>query len=219
MIPIGILASVPSRRLVCTYRGTVSNGANASSYTFANMPIGPASADRIVVVSFSARKTAPGSTVSSFTIGGVAATIAIERENNGDTVCIGYAALPTGTVADVVVVMAASMLRAHAAAWSVTGGPLEVASSGGDSGAKTVFDYTIFSPPGGFCIGAAACGQSSVSYSWTGATERYDETAGGEALVHSGADVSTAEGAIFDITATLSSSFPGVYAVAAFGPA
>lgn len=100
MIPLGVLASA---RVAAAggggspleYLGFARVSGSATSYTFDDVPVGDAAADRsIIVVSYAREKI-----VSAVTIGGVSATI----DQADAIVGISRAALASGTTADIVV--------------------------------------------------------------------------------------------------------------------
>lgn len=101
MIPLGVLASA---RVAAAggggspleYLGFARVSGSATSYTFDDVPVGDAAADRsIIVVSYAREKI-----VSAVTIGGVSATI---DQAYAPIVGISRAALASGTTADIVV--------------------------------------------------------------------------------------------------------------------
>lgn len=76
-----------------------------TSVTFTAVNIGTASADRIVVVLFNS-----GSAVSTgMTIGGISATKAVEESTGISGLQIWYAAVPSGTTANIVVTSGSAM--------------------------------------------------------------------------------------------------------------
>lgn len=77
----------------------------ATSVTFTAVPIGTASADRIVVALYNNG----GSLATGMTIGGVTATKAVEELTGISALQIWYAAVPTGTTADFVVTAGGNM--------------------------------------------------------------------------------------------------------------
>ena len=130
MIPLGVLAGsrhVPAGgggTLSVAFTGPTEDTANASTYTFTDMPIGAADASRQVVVAVSLRSTSP-IVVTAVTIAGITATIdAIQEgpDNNARTATlIARAPVPTGTTATTVVTMTSAGVRSLAAAYALTG--------------------------------------------------------------------------------------------------
>lgn len=75
--------------------------------TFEDVPFGPASADRKIIVPIGATNGSSAITLESVTIGGVTADIDIQRDNSGNSrnghAAVASATVPTGTSGDIVV--------------------------------------------------------------------------------------------------------------------
>lgn len=128
------------------------NGADASSYTFPGVNIGPASFDRVVVAAFGARAT-DSRTITSVLIGGIAA-IPAQDTGSGHKAAIYYALVPSGTTADVTVNFSGGMVRCALAVWTITGVPglTAVTQAGSDSGNPSSVTVTV--PADGVTIAA-----------------------------------------------------------------
>jgi len=91
-----------------------------TTFTFSSQNLGVASADRRIVVTMRGRKLA-GGTVSSATIGGVAATIHINRDQASGSTAIISAIVPTGTTGDIVINWSQSQAVTIISAYSIKG--------------------------------------------------------------------------------------------------
>lgn len=91
--------------LSLSYRSSQMSVASDTTQTFFGMDIGSAAADRIVIVGVG-QPALNGHSITGVTIGGIAATLAVQDStfsNHNDAVY--YASVPTGTTADIVVTM------------------------------------------------------------------------------------------------------------------
>ena len=146
---------------------------NSSATTYSNQNFGPASSDRHIVVVLACRVAA---TISSISIGGVAATIAIQQAQSSNRIGLAIAAVPNGTIADIVFTLSGGTLfRSLLAVYAVTGidalTAYATASATTNAGAMSL---TI--PADG--IGIAGCMSFSTSggaFTWTNLTERSDQ--------------------------------------------
>jgi hypothetical protein len=87
------------------YTDGSSSSSNAFTYTFTGIGIGVATADRIVAVCAAINATSATTYgISSMTIGGIAATMAVRSSSNKNA-AIAYAVVPTGTTATIVVTL------------------------------------------------------------------------------------------------------------------
>jgi hypothetical protein len=158
-------ADIPSR-LFC---GEAFSTTDLSTYTFSTEDIGPAHASRLVVVAVKANRNAVGAnSVSSMTIGGVAATKAVD-EGGADRfiVEIWYASVPTGTTGDVVVTFANAQTDCGVLVYALYNLRSTTPTDTGSGGAGSL---TIDLPEYGQLVAIARDG----SVTWTGATEDYD---------------------------------------------
>ena len=145
---------------------------NSSATTYSNQNFGPASSDRHIVVVLAARVAA---TISSISIGGVAATIAIQQAQSSNRIGLAIAAIPTGTSGDIVFTLSSGTLfRSLIAVYAVTGidslTAYATASATTNNGAMSL---TI--PADGIVIGGAmSFSTSSGAFTWTNLTENSD---------------------------------------------
>lgn len=192
-----------------TYRGFSSDDVNRIAYTFAAQDIGNATADRRVIVGVHGGGLA-GDTLSSVTIGGVAATIVVQAQGEDEIAAIAIADVPDGATADVVCTFSDTAARAAIGVWSVVGltssTPVDTDSSVSDPASKT-----LTSVVGGFCIGVASS-TDDITVSWTNLTERYDQSLETGGSITSGADSVTTTTSIM-VTADFASPFFATSAV------
>ncbi len=162
-----------------TFLGSASSVTDLTTYTFSSQNFGTpdGTATRHIVVAIGSRANAARS-ISSVTIGGVAATAVITANDTvggADIAAIYIAAVPTGRTGDVVVVFSAAMLRCAITIYRVTNIDSITASDTGSDivDASNVFSDTINIPANG--IGIAACWHNTsagnATATWAGLAE------------------------------------------------
>jgi len=212
----GIVPFVPAS---VSFEASVVTGTNATDYsgTFDGIAIGTAAANRRVAVGVGGARGGSGHhTVSSMTIGGVSAAADLVRSSGN--LCVGEiwsAIVPTGTTADIDIILNASMANLGIGVWAI----YSAASSASDTLNNNSDPMTgaITIPTDGAMVAYAHNDGTSGSWAWTNATERFDEVTE-SAQSQTGAD-STAEGVI-TITADPSTSVNnGDLLAVAWGPA
>lgn len=179
---------------------------DSATYTFAAQNLGPAAADRSIIVAIGMRSVSVR-TLTSVTIGGVTATVDVQGSNTSNSqtfVAIAHAEVPTETTGDVVVTFSGAAVRCGVALYRATGPTLAVA----DSEVTATNTATVDNPAGGLVIATTYCG-SGIAASWTGVTEDYDTAV--ELRAFSGGSTTDAG----TITAASSLSLTGVVATAA----
>jgi hypothetical protein len=164
-----------------TFAGSSGNSANQTTYTFAGLAIGAASAGRYVVVTTNTTATV---TCNAVTVGGVACTELIERTNDATlSIWITDTPIASGTTATVEVTFSGTASNCGVATWAVTGLELTTARDT-MSDVGTTLSGTIDVPADGVLI-AAASGLTSAT--WTGATERHETSVEGSLVNLTGA--------------------------------
>jgi len=195
-----------------------------TTYTFSGQGIGTASADREVIVAFSC---SGGGTqlINTMTIGGISATEHIEQGNtDGEMASAIYSAnVPTGTTADIVVVLNRSAGRAHVAVWEATGISVTPNDTKSDNAAASAADpsVSINCPATGFIIAyTSSTGGSGSTYTWAGVTEDFDTGPIEFSYTASGAsDVFATQQTGLTVAPTWSDSLSkGCLVVASWGP-
>src|SRR3990167_5631292 len=169
----GFSARAPSATV--TYVGKTEDTSSATTYTFTDHAIGTAANDRYVIVGvFGFEDSASTKTISSMTIGGVAATELVELSAATMGGCWGFYGLsvPTGTTATIAVTFSAIQDGSAVMVWRanslISTSPSATAT---DNTSSAALSTTISIQDGG--IGIAICGRQSANttYSWAGLTE------------------------------------------------
>lgn len=168
-----------------TFRGSTPRTEDLSEYTFSDIDIGSSSNDRFVIV---AAGNISNRALSSITINGVAADIVVQEQSGNGETAIAIANVQSGTTATVVVTWAVATPRMGFAWWTAVGLTSGTAHDTGSSAADPGTD-TLNTLAGGFIIGYMVS-NAGGTFTWTGATERFDETIETN-TVHTGADATT----------------------------
>ena len=198
---------------------TVS-AAVATTYTFSNQAIGTASSDRVVIVNFGSLKdTSATFSVTSVTIGGVAATqIHSAQTQTSFGLSSYYATVPTGTTANIVIVHSANMNRVGIQVVTTTNvGEFHQVALAGTSSGTDPLSFTVDAPAGSLVVGYVYDTASS-SQTWTELTENFDEQIS-TTHYHSGAIKNYSSAATPTITADPSGSSNTFGLVVVFRPA
>lgn len=173
----------------------VSSGSSASdltTYTFAGLSMGAASADRYIVVGCWGAAAA-GRTISGVTVGGVAATQLVALATwVGAPTAIYVVPLPTGATASVVITFNAGMVRSQCAVFAVygltrSGTAVATATTATDGGS-----LNMNVQPGDVVI-ACASGNTTGDATWTGLTEAYDTAVESQKFTAAYANITAAE--------------------------
>ena len=169
-----------------SFRTSAASSSDLTTYTFSSQNIGTAAESRHVIVSVSSLADGLGSTsISSITIGGVAATVVVSQASgDGGFAGLAIAAVPTGTTADVVVTMSNLQGRMAVGIWAAydlaSATPVDTAASTADPASLNV------DVQAGDVLVAAIYNNTNATATWTGATERFDDLV--EGAEYSGAD-------------------------------
>lgn len=199
-----------------TWLASTFSMSGLTTYTFAAMSFGTASADRYLIAGFIGGVTTVR-TVSSVTIGGVTATELYYVANGATAAAFYIAAVPTGTSGDVVITWSAGYDRCGVSLWSATGlGSTTVV----DTGTSTADPYndTMNCNAGGFILGVGFDNGGPSTWTWTNLTERADTDWGGPSHGTASDNFASAQSAL-SITADGSTAITnGVFAMVALGP-
>lgn len=208
------------------FQATTFDPVGRTTYTFAGQNIGAASATRYVIAAVSLVSSA-SRTISSVTIGGVAATVIPNGQVTSQSffyrTALYIAAVPTGTTASIVVTASGACDGcALSGVWAIydINSPTAVDSDG---------DTTLTSPFGVPSVNTSADGilvaagmyfrnSGTAAFGWTNATERSDLSSSfiGATLGNSAADAITS-GAGVAVSATIAGTVDaGVVVVASF---
>lgn len=159
---------------VLTYIGKASDIGNLSTYTFTAQPIGAANATRRVIVLAVARGT--GATVSSITIGGVAASIAITPGGGGaNPTGIASLSVASGTTANIVVTFTAGQSRCvifvYTAIDLALGTVTDTAGTNVNTAATSASATLDFAAHGVGVVALLSVNNSADTHTWSGATK------------------------------------------------
>ncbi len=160
--------------MIYQFLQTANNTADQASYTFSSQNLGVANAERYIIATIHSRKAGAAMTIDSVTIGGVSASIVVQKTNtvvNSNVVAIAIAKVPTGTTGDVVVNLSTTVLRCAINLYRAVG-IIPTAFDSDESGATNPA-VTLDVPRGGLVIGA---GVDTNAATWTGLTEDIDAT-------------------------------------------
>jgi hypothetical protein len=130
--------------------------------------------------------------LNSATIGGVTARIVVQLSAGGASnrqAGVIVANVPTGTTGTIAVTWNNGCAHCAIGWWRATGLSSEVEHDFGSSSADPG-SVTINTLAGGIAV-AGMISASGGTFSWTGASERYDQAIGENSSVHSGADANT----------------------------
>jgi hypothetical protein len=181
---------------VVSYIGSTQNTSNLSSYTFSNVSIGTASADRIVVVGGGGPNSAAGSLVSSITIGGNTATV--HTQASASQSWLASLLVPTGTTATIVVNYGNTKLNCTIFVWTITRAKSTTPNSASTAETTTSASINLNGQAG--AVGCAVVfSPAGGTYTWTGLTENAD-------LDAEGRRISSASGSIVLPTNTITAT-------------
>lgn len=220
MIPLGVVNSAHANAALnpAKFLQSAIDTTDASTYTFSSQNLGVAGAARTIIAAINARVGVGGvRTINSVTIGGVSATVDVQRAHvDGTTSGIARAVVPSGTTGDVVVTFSDSVYRCGIALWKIPTGTVTPNNTASDVAFPTG-SCIVTGQAGGVIIATAintpTAPTEGAAVTWTNGVERYDQIIEGN-IVHSGAD-SVAVGSV-TLTSTFDSSgtFPAMTAVA-----
>lgn len=199
------------------YLQSAQSGTDLSTYTFAAQNLGSAASDRFIACTINGRSNDGGArTITSVTIGGVAATSAGTIAANSGSHCAIYsAAVPTGATGDVVVVWSSTMtdctvaLHSHYGAFSTT--PTSYFND-----TTTPLSQSINVAAGGFAVGISTSDSGTATATWAGITERFDDaTATGNDQSGAGDEFATTQTGL-TVSCTWTAETRIAFAVASF---
>ena len=191
-----------------------ASGTDTDVYTFATQNLGTAAANRYILVSVAAR-TLAGSALSSITVAGETASLAVNHApGNGSIAAIGVAAVPSGTTGDIVLTFNGTMRRAGYAAYRITG-LSSVTPNSTDTGSSDPDTLTVTVPDPGFAVAIASdATDGSATYTWSGlgVFEDFDAVLEAANANYSGAQSETAGSVGFEVSHNQASAIPATAA-------
>jgi hypothetical protein len=165
----------PRQNATVALTDTTSDVTDSTSYSFGSRNIGAADPSRYVIAGVVGTGI-NGSTISSVTIGGIGATLVVERTNGAVDAAIYIAAVPTGTTATVVVNFSAQKGRAMLYLWRAIGlrSSTAAATASTATAVSNVLSVSLAVPAFGFAIGVAADNATTTTLTWSGLTKDGD---------------------------------------------
>lgn len=194
-----------------SYRNLYSSTANNASYTFTSCDIGTANASRLIVVQVHGAAPIGTIAVSSLTIAGTGAT-GYQNTARIYPTSLWALSVPTGTTANIVVQFSGSSNNCLIAVYALydlnSSTPIDTQAN--TATGSNVVSTTVSARQKGIVI-AGITGNSNATTTWSGVTERYDQTV--ETAVRSGGDSTIATtNASYSVQATTSASINMVLA-------
>lgn len=170
----------PSGSVSVSYIGSASSGTTATSYTFNSTSIGVAASNRIVAVVVSATGGTGGG-VSSVTINGTTATLVNSTGIGFTSIGVAYLSVPTGTTANIIVNLNNSQSRCAIDVYRLIGASTTLAANSVTTYTTSVTAATATAtiPTGGVAIYSVVTSGTTITYSWSSATEDYDGSIAG----------------------------------------
>jgi hypothetical protein len=207
-----------------SWRNSYSNLTALTAYTFPGCDFGPEHPNRVVAIAAS-MVSGSGRTISSVTIGGIAATLAVTSASGTNANEIWYAVVPTGATGDVIVTWSGSCTACGIQVWSCyPASPTPVDAIGNFSAGDTTRVLTdLAKTAGGFAVFATRLGAAGTVVLAQNGVETIVENFDGVLMsspVSSGAmsfEV-TATSTADDFTATFSTSSTCNLVGATWGP-
>lgn len=156
------------------FQAEAGDAVDRSSYTFSNVPIGPASSDRFVIVAVMFSGSGANRTISSCSIGGTNGTNLVGAGVQEVTYFFGRN-IASGTTANIVVTGSGTMARCAIVVWSLTGlnSLTPVGSYTQSLPSNENFPVTLPIAAGGVIL-AVALYPSASSPLWSGANQVSD---------------------------------------------
>lgn len=199
------------------YGSTSSSGANATSYSFPGMSLGPAATGRIICAAIATSATAV--TFNTVAIGGISATQQVHSTNAtaasvGDIWC---AVVPTGTTGTVSWNCSATCARGYASTYAIYGSSsITKTASNTGGGASTPYSASLTIASNNVAIGICVTNDGNVPTTWTNMTKDGASDILLETGVFSTAQTSTA--GTPTVSCSPSGATAGSLALGAWGP-
>lgn len=202
-----------------TFLQTNGSATNLTTYTFTAENLGAASSDRKIIVAITGRSSdGAARSISTVTIGGVSASIAVQQSTNGNESGIAIASVPTGTSGDIVIVFSNTMGNCDIGTFSTTGVSSDTPT---DSGASTANPgtYDLDVTAGGVAVAISSVDIESANMNtWAGLTERWDAQQSSSNNWSGASDAFATTQTNLTVSATRTSSSRPTFVVASFPP-
>lgn len=222
VVPASLTFITQSGGSVPAANPALEDDTNQATYTFTSAAIGVADASRRVVVAVHWGQATNNRTLSSATIGGIAATIHSQSNPaNLASVAIISALVPTGTTATIVINFSGSADRCKIGVFRAVN---ETSASPSDTQVDTSFTSNALSvsltvPNDAWVVAASTNATGSgITHTWTGVTEQYDlafqDAAGGTGTAGFSSGLSAQTLVVTDQLVGGSSSLGGLIGIA-----
>lgn len=160
---------------------STANPTGTNPYTWASQNVGTAG-NRYTIVGVALEDSASVYTVSSVTVGGDAATLAVDEGGTQPASAAIFALYnPAGTSEDIVVTTSEAITGGSICLWSVTDLSSVTATdtaTGNNSGGTTTMTLDVDLSALGVGVGVCSEANTSRTFTWTGFTEREDANGG-----------------------------------------
>jgi hypothetical protein len=161
----------PPEPVILTFLQEAGSSADLTEYTFPAQNFGSPATDRVILLTLMTRSTLSTELLfNSVTIGGVLATIHIQRTTGGlnpSATAIVSALVPAGTTGDIVVTMNRSTIRMQLGVYRVTGLIDHTTAYDSASDVASPITASLDVPAGGFIVGCVcSSGNSSFTITW-----------------------------------------------------
>lgn len=190
---------------IIDYIGVTDNGTDGTTFTFNNVNIGTETSDRIVVAVIQTTGATSGATKTALTINGNTMTDVHNISDSFGNHNVAYYKLPTGTTANVSISFSGTKNRSSCAIYTVRGQTSDTPSS---TNSATTPSLTVNLPSGSAGIFAFGAITTTVTTTWSGATEDFDKDVGGEGTTSVSAARASNQTTGYNVTATHSAT-PG----------
>lgn len=196
----------PKQKASITFTDESRLTTSTTEYTFTTQALGTAAADRYLIIGVEQRFTSGTPTITSVTVGGVAATALFTEIDGGaatSSANMYIVAYPTGTTADIVVNHSGGCTSCGIGVWAAYGlrsaTPTDSGTSNTTGAMTTDLDVLEDSVAVGFVLTSGSGAARTTT--WTNLSEDFDITVAGF-NVQSGASAAFATPATVTVTAT-----------------
>lgn len=213
---MGMLPSITPPFKEFSYLQSSLDTVDRSTYTFSSIDLGVPSSGRLIIVAIGANCGGTSQTITGVTIGGISATIDIQRVNSGNSqngnATIASAIVPTGTSGDIVVTLTGAIMDCAISAYRAARlNSTSVYDTAPDSDIDSQYNMTVDVPSNGIVV-ATSCKITGGDSTWTGVDENYDDGS-----VHSHASRGSLPAATGYAVSVNAASDPSRYACASYG--
>lgn len=223
MLPLAMPLFARSNPIRYTFNSFTNSATSTTTYTRSNVSIGAEATNRtVVIVATVMGGTFSSGTISSCTIGGIAATKICETTPNTNYTRQAIFAAPVPTGSNATVVFAASAGTPARWAWASYAlygleEPLATSRAVANvSNTANSLNATVTNTKPSVVIAACSSNNAAtVTHTWTGVSEEYDQGAGGSTRSFSGGTLAAPNGQSTTVAVTHSGTSSTMTLVAA----